>query len=215
MEGISKKLSLWILLVIAISAQAQSDKPVKYVVSVFAGPTVAKTQGMEYNSGLGLKGGAIIKKIYIGAMVAIHSGEDFEYYWPGIFQLGWPAGTQHYHSKPLFVEADAGYTFNFKLGGVSTTFLPYISYGILRMKIESDGVYGEPDDISEIKYTPGFGLSYLIWINEHVSVGADYRMYPLGDEIFIYGDISRNTYQHGFSTSLIFGALYGTVCYKF
>ena len=207
-----KGISYWIALLIAISAQAQ--EPVQYVLSAFAGPAVVATRGMEYNSGFGLKGGATFNKVYVGAMVGAHFGEKFEYIWPGIFAFGIPSGTQHYQSKPLFLEADAGYNFNFKLGNTPTTFLPYISCGLLRMRVESNGIYGETN-ISKTKLTKGFGLSYMVWISDRVSTGIDYRMYPLGDETFSFGDLAENTIPHGFSTSLIFGALYGMVCYKF
>jgi opacity protein-like surface antigen len=173
-------------------------------------------KGLEYNAGFGVKGGAHIGHLYAGVALFAHTGDELSIRYGSASGVGINSGRQNYKWKPKFLMADIGYEIKIKLGpSLSSSFMPYFSTGLASIKVSSSGVYGSPDDLKINKLGLGGGFSYSVAIIKRLSVGLDYRLYPLGDIHADFGDASENRIEHGFHTAGYYDALFAVASYRF
>ena len=195
------------------SAQVSPEPPLTKEVSVIAGASIP-INGLVYNGGIGIRAGAHVGNFYLGGMVAVHQGDTQAITYGSVPTLGIPGGLQTYNSLPLFLVADGGYTLTIPIGGLATTFTPYVSMGLLAIILNTSGAYGD-SSITNSNFVIGGGFSYRVPVVERYSVGIHYRMYNVGDTTFSYGNLSEGTVEHGFSTSIFYAAFYGELAYHF
>jgi hypothetical protein len=180
-------------------------------VEVLAGSAIA-IHGVNYNLGVGVRAGAHLAHFYLGGMLAVHQGDTKTIAWgPTAFSNG---GDQKYTSHPFFFAADAGYTFDIPIGSVDTLLTPCLSGGLLLMTMDTSGVYGS-SSIAKTYGLLGLGASYGVLLDQRVYLGAHFRMYDTGDTTFDFGNLAQGTYEHGFSTSIFYYALYSELGYRF
>jgi hypothetical protein len=199
-------------------ATAQADVLAQHPwsVSVVAGSSIP-INGLNYNEGIGVRGGIHVatnklKHVYLGGILAVHAGDSKTIGWgPTQFSNG---GDQHYNSHPLFVAADAGYSFQIPVGTLDTVLTPCLSAGVMVIGMDTDGVYGTTS-ITNTYGVVGFAASWDVNFNSRFYAGAHYRLYNTGDTSFSFGDLAQGTYQHGFSTSVFYYALYSELGYRF
>lgn len=205
---------LLIVLLQLISAQTFAQK-VPLSASVILGISPPK-KGLEYKTGFGVKAGAHIKNIYTGMALFAHTGDQLSINYGSVGGFGIDGGRQRYEWKPKFVMADLGYEFKFQLNpAFSSSFMTYFSMGLASITVKSSGVYGSPDNLIINKFGIGGGFAYSVAITEQVSIGIDYRLYPLGDMHFDFGSFSRNEIEHGFHTAGYYDAFFSVVTYRF
>jgi hypothetical protein len=205
---------LLIALFLFFTAHVFAQKPA-LSASVILGISPPK-KGLEYNAGFGVKGGAHFRNFYAGASLVAHSGAELSLRYGSASNLGINGGRQDYNWKPKFLMADIGYEIKIKLTpSLSSSFMPYFSAGLASLKVSSSGVYGSPDDLKINKFGIGGGFSYTVSVMKHLSVGLDYRLYPLGDVHADFGDSSENEIEHGFHTAGYYDALFAVASYRF
>ena len=170
--------------------------------------------GLQYNVGVGVRGGIDLGRFYVGGMVAVHQGDQKTITYGPVDSLGIPGGPQTYDSTPLFFVADGGYHLTIPLGGLDTVLTPYLSAGLLLIPMSSSGAYGESSVVNAYPVIGG-GFSYAVPLGQRYSVGLHYRMYNVGDTQFSFGDLSQGTVEHGFSTSIFYAAFYSEVSCRF
>lgn len=170
--------------------------------------------GLQYNVGVGFRGGLDLGRFYVGGMVAIHQGDQKSINYGPVASLGIQGGVQTYNSTPLFFVADGGYHLTIPLGGLDTVLTPYLSAGVLLIPMSSSGAYGDTSIVNPY-FVIGGGFSYSVPLGPRYSVGLHYRMYDVGDTQFSFGDLSQGTVEHGFSTSIFYAAFYSEVSCRF
>jgi hypothetical protein len=180
--------------------------------SVIGGSSIA-INGLNYNAGVGLRAGVNLKHFYLGGLLLLHQGDTKTINWGATAFSN--AGDQKYTSHPFFFAADAGYSFDVPLGPIDTVLTPCLSAGLLLITMDSSGVYGTPSSLAQTYGLFGFGASYGLLLGERTFAGVHFRLYDTGDTKFEYGNVSQGTYQHGFSTSIFYYALYAEVGYRF
>jgi hypothetical protein len=180
----------------------------------FLGGMSIPIKGLNYNAGIGVRGGVNLGKFYVGGMLAVHQGDAKTITYGPVSLLGIPGGPQWYSSLPIFLVADGGYSIGIQLGQLSTVLTPYVSAGALVFNMQSSGVYGN-SSIAPIYAVIGGGLSYGIALGPRYLFGLHMRMYNTGDASFTFGDRSKNQFEHGFSTSIFYSAIYTELSYRF
>lgn len=203
---------LLIVLFLLVAPQMFAQKP-SLSASVILGVSPPK-KAFEYNAGFGVKGGAHFSKLYAGVALFAHTGDELSIrYGPA---SGINGGQQDYKWKAKFLMADIGYEIRFKFtSALSFSLIPYFSTGLASLKISSSGVYGSPDDLKINKLAIGGGFSSALVIMEHLSVGLDFRLYPLGTVNADFGDRSQNRIEHGFDTDGFYSGIFTMVSYRF
>ena len=169
-------------------------------------------KGLNYGTGIGVRGGVTLGRLYLGGLIAAHEGDKLSINYGAASAIGVTGGRQKYESSPLLVVADVGYVFEIGKGELVFRAMPNLGAGVLSIPIHSKGVYGE-STIRPLKGIIGIGLSVGALVHNHLFVGAHARAYNTGDTSFKFGDLSKGTYQHGFSTSIFYDALFGEVAY--
>ena len=168
--------------------------------------------GLNYNVGGAVRVGVNLRHVYLGGFAALHQGDTKTITWgPDAFSNG---GDQKYSSHPFFFAADAGYSFTLPIGAVESVLTPCLSGGLLLITMDTSGVYGS-SSIAKTYGIVGFGASYDLLFGARFFVGAHFRLYDTGDTSFKFGDASQGTYQHGFSTSIFYYALYSELGLRF
>ena len=200
-HGVMRFSKTWLAsLLCAAPAAAQPDAEVS-VITGYALPI----KGLNYNLGVGVRGGVVLGPLYVGAMVAVHQGDDKHItYGPDTLDNG---GKQDYASLAVFATADVAYQLQIPLGARRSTLAPFVSAGLLAIPMGSSGVYGD-SSITNSYLVVGGGVSYSVDLNARYAVGLHVRVYDTGDTSFDFGDLSQNTHQHGFSTSIFYAAAY-------
>ena len=201
-----------------VEASAPADVLVQHPwsMSVIAGSSIP-INGLNYNEGIGVRAGVHVgagklEHIYLGGILAAHAGDSKTIGWPStVFNN---AGDQHYHSHPLFLAADAGYSFEIPIGTLDTVLTPCVSAGLLVIGMDTDGVFGTTS-ITNTYGVIGFAASWDVGFSDRFYAGVHYRIFNAGDTSFSFGDYAQNTYQHGFSTSVFYYALYSELGYRF
>jgi hypothetical protein len=208
-------VALCVLTGIALQASAsRAEHPVS--IALIAGTSIP-INGLNYNEGLGVRAGANVavrqfEHVYVGGVVTAHAGDSLSITWgPDAIQKG---GVQYYTSHPGFVAADIGYSFAFSLGRIETVLTPCLSAGLMLIEMDTNGTYGSTSIVNAYGII-GFAASYDLLLGKHFFVGAHYRMYDTGDTTFQFGNLSNNTYEHGFSTSVFYYALFSELGYRF
>lgn len=185
-------------------------------VSAILGFSPEKKKGIEYNAGFGVKAGAHFKNLYAGAAIFVHGGDELSIRYGSVSGLGINGGRQDYEWRPKFFMGDVGYAFKIKLTpNLSSSLMPYFSMGLASITVKSSGVYGTPDDLHSNKFGIGGGFSYSVDVAEHISVGLEYRLYPLSNLHADFGDSSKGQIEHGFHTGAYYDAVFATVSYNF
>jgi hypothetical protein len=174
--------------------------------SVLVGSSIP-INGLNYNAGTGIRGGATFGHYYLGGMLAVHQGDSLAISWPAVAAFGTNAGVQAYKSLPVFAVIDGGYKLRIPVGSIATFLTPYLSTGLLVIGMSSSGVYGN-SNIANSYFVVGGGFSYGVPISERYSIGVHFRGYDTGDTKFSFGDYSKGTIEHGFSTSVFYAAFY-------
>jgi hypothetical protein len=169
---------------------------------------------LAYGFGAGLKGTAGIGLLHAGAGLLFHAGDETSIEYGPVDALGIEGGKQEYASAPLFLLLDAGLRLELTIGDRTTMFAPFLSAGLLLVNMSTSGPYGEASTAGS-RFAIGWGLLYRVPLLGPVSLGVEYRMYPIGDGEFEFGDSSANEVAHGFSTSLFFHALFLEASYRF
>jgi hypothetical protein len=204
---------LLIILLLLTTSQVFAQKPALSASAILGISTPKK--GLEYNAGFGVKGGAHFGNIYAGAALFAHTGDELSIRYGSASGVGVNGGKQDYQWKPKFLMADLGYEFKIKALPLESSFMPYFSMGLASLKVSSSGVYGKPDALKINKVGVGGGISYTITVMEHLSIGLDYRFYPLGSVHADFGDLSENRIEHGFHTAGYYDAIFSVVSYRF
>lgn len=205
---------LLIVLFLFTITQVFAQKPA-LSASVILGISPPK-KGLEYNAGFGIKGGAHFRNFYAGVALVAHAGDELSIRYGSASNVGINGGRQNYAWKPKFLMADIGYEIKIKFAPtLSSSFMPYFSTGLASIKVSSSGVYGSPADLKINKFGIGGGFSYSVMVMKHLSVGLDYRLYPLGDVHADFGDASENKIEHGFHTAGYYDALFVVASYRF
>jgi hypothetical protein len=78
---------------------------------------------------------------------------------------------------------------------------------MMLVNLSTSGGYGS-DSMADPHVAIGGGLLYRVPITPAFGLGAQYRMYPLGDGKFEFGDVDDDTYEHGFSSSIFYHAAF-------
>ncbi|WP_437985167.1 hypothetical protein [Sorangium sp. So ce117] len=169
---------------------------------------------MTYAVGLGLRGSVQLSHVHVGATVLLHEGDTVDIVYGGISSLGIWGGGQSYKTLPLFLLAEAGYAIEIPLGALKTELVPFFSLGTALIFMRTSGVYGD-NALTDVHLAIGGGIDYRVLLNGPWSLGVDYRMYPLGDASFTFGDLSAGTIEHGYSTSVFYHALFVEGGYRF
>jgi hypothetical protein len=193
-------------------APAEAPTAPRATISFIAGMSIPIT-GLNYNAGIGVRGGANLGKFYLGGLLALHQGDAKTITYGPVSSLGIPGGAQHYSSLPIFLVADGGYNIGIPLGRLSTVLTPYLCVGAVVMNMQSSGVYGD-STITPIYAVVGGGFSYDIAVGARYSIGIHTRVFNTGDTDFKFGDLSKHQYEHGFSTSIFYAAVYTELSYR-
>jgi opacity protein-like surface antigen len=197
-----------------ITTSVLAQKP-SLSASVIMGISPPK-QGLEYKAGFGVKGGAHLGHLYAGAALFAHTGDELSLRYGSASGLGINGGRQNYKWAPKFLMADIGYEVKIKFGtSFSSSFMPYFSTGLVSIKVSSSGVYGSPDDLKINKLGLGGGFSYTVAIVKNLSVGLEYRIYPLGRIHADFGNASQRRIVHGFHTDGYYDAIFAVASYCF
>jgi hypothetical protein len=207
------KKTFILLLLSGFSFKAVAQKDTQVILAGFAGVNIIPKTIYKSELGFGLKGGAILGKFYVGGVLGVHSPSETSIKYSASIISS--SGTQTYKTRALFVAADAGLHLPIDLGSMQTHLFFCGSLGIMNLNTATAGVYGSPSNLSQTKLAYGFMGSYLFSIGDHLAIGPEYRMYLLGDQTFYFGNNSSGKYEHGFSQSATYGALYVVVAYKF
>jgi hypothetical protein len=169
-------------------------------------------KGLNYNFGAAARVGVNLRHVYLGGFAALHQGDNKKISWgPDAFSSG---GDQKYSSHPLFFAADAGYSFVLPIGSLDSVFTPCLSGGLLLITMDTSGVYGSSSIVNTYGIF-GFGVSEDLLFGERFFAGVHFRLYDTGDTSFEFGNLSQGTYQHGFSTSIFYYALYSELGLRF
>lgn len=190
---------------------AASPAPVRLSLSSVLGTAFAN-KGLEYGVGVGVRPAVTLHNVYIGGMFAVHAGDTKDIKW-GETAIA-KGGKQHYSSTPVIAEADVGYRIELPIGPVKTALTPFVTAGLLVVAMSSSGDYGDSSTTDKHALIGG-GAAYEVDFGDHLFVGAMFRMHKGVAGDFEFGNEAAGTYQHGFKTSLWYGAAFTEVGWRF
>lgn len=171
--------------------------------------------GLTYGAGAGLSLG-VSRSLFFGGITALlHQGNSVTINYGGVGGLGISGGDQHYQTLPVFLLADAGVSIEV---APKLSFAAFGSIGTVLLNPGTSGVYGAGEIVNsgdDPVFALGWGVSARAWLLDHWGLGIQYRMLPLGDGDFSYGDTATSSISHGYSTSLFYNSLLAEVTYRF